>query len=93
MQRDALAERLFGAALGADELMTVHLGDRLGLYDALAEADRSRRPSSRTPPSTHERYAREWLEQQAVAGILDVDDARPAPRRGATRCPPATPRR
>jgi 2-polyprenyl-3-methyl-5-hydroxy-6-metoxy-1,4-benzoquinol methylase len=23
----------------------------------------------------HERYAREWLEQQAVAGVLDLDDA------------------
>ena len=36
-QRDAFAERLFGAALGAYELMTVHLGDRLGYYRALAE--------------------------------------------------------
>ena len=40
-QRDALAERLFGAALGAYELMTVHLGDRLGYYRALADGVRS----------------------------------------------------
>ena len=38
-QRDALVERLFGAALGAYELLTVHLGDRLGYYRALAGAD------------------------------------------------------
>ena len=36
-QRDALAERFFEAALGAYELLTVHLGDRLGYYRALAE--------------------------------------------------------
>ena len=36
---------------------------------------------------TDERYAREWLEQQAVAGILEVDDVEAAPRSAATRLP------
>ena len=73
-QRDALAERLFGAALGAYELMTVHLGDRLGYYRALAEGGQATSAELAGATGTDERYAREWLEQQAVAGILEVDD-------------------
>jgi 2-polyprenyl-3-methyl-5-hydroxy-6-metoxy-1,4-benzoquinol methylase len=73
-QRDALAERLFGAALGAYELMTVHLGDRLGYYRALAERGQLTSAELAEATGTDERYAREWLEQQAVAGILGVDD-------------------
>jgi hypothetical protein len=73
-QRDALAERLFGAALGAYELMTVHLGDRLGYYRALAGGGEVTSVELARETMTDERYAREWLEQQAVAGILEVDD-------------------
>ena len=73
-QRDALAERLFGAALGAYELMTVHLGDRLGLYHALAEGGNVTSGELAAATGTQERQVREWLEQQAVAGILEVDD-------------------
>ena len=78
-QRDAFAERLFGAALGAYELMTVHLGDRLGYYRALGESDGLTSAGLAEATGTAERYAREWLEQQAVAGILEVDDAAAAP--------------
>jgi SAM-dependent methyltransferase len=82
-RRDAFAERLFGAALGAYELMTVHLGDRLGYYRALAEQGPSTSAELAAAAGTAERYTREWLEQQAVAGILEVDDvaAEPAERR------------
>jgi 2-polyprenyl-3-methyl-5-hydroxy-6-metoxy-1,4-benzoquinol methylase len=72
---DALAERLFGASLGAYELLTVYLGDRLGLYRALADLGAATPAEVAEASGTHERYAREWLEQQAVAGILEVDDA------------------
>jgi SAM-dependent methyltransferase len=78
-RRDALAERLFGAALGAYELLTVHLGDRLGYYRALAERGASTSAELAEATGTDERYAREWLEQQAVAGILEVDDAAAEP--------------
>ena len=73
-RRDALAGRLFEAALGAFDLLTIHLGLDLGLYAAL-------RPGPLTPAelatraSVNARYAREWLEQQAVTGILEVNDA------------------
>jgi 2-polyprenyl-3-methyl-5-hydroxy-6-metoxy-1,4-benzoquinol methylase len=71
---EALAERLFGAALRALELFSVYLGAELGLYRALEsdESLTSRELADRA--GIAERYAREWLEQQAVAGLLDVDD-------------------
>lgn len=86
-QRDAFAERLFGAALGAYELMTVHLGDRLGYYQALTDAGDANPGELAEATGTHERYAREWLEQQAVAGILEVDDASAAPGERRYRLP------
>ena len=75
----ALAERLFGAAVGAFELLTVYLGDRLGLYRALAKGGPLHSRALAEAAGVHERYAREWLEQQAVAGLLDVDDPDAAP--------------
>ena len=35
--RDALAGRLFQATLGAMEVYTIYMGDRLGLYRALSQ--------------------------------------------------------
>ncbi|MGH2694015.1 MAG: SAM-dependent methyltransferase [Actinomycetota bacterium] len=69
---EALAERLFGATIDTLEIASVHIGGRLGFYRALAEADATAKElADRT--GTAERYAREWLEQQAVAGFLTVD--------------------
>jgi 2-polyprenyl-3-methyl-5-hydroxy-6-metoxy-1,4-benzoquinol methylase len=73
--RDALAGRLFEATLGAFDLLAIHLGDRLGLYGALRNAGPLTPPELGRRAGIAPRYAREWLEQQAVAGILDVDDA------------------
>ena len=70
---DALTERLFGAALGAYELLTVYLGDRLGLYTALAERGPLTSSALAEATGIDERYAREWLEQQAVAGFVALD--------------------
>jgi len=73
-RRDALVGRLFGAAVGAMELYGVYLGDRLGLYRALAERGALTPAELADAAGVHERYAREWLEQQAAGGILEVDD-------------------
>ena len=79
---DALAERLGGAALGAYELLTVYLGDRLGLYRALSARGDLNPGELGEAAGVHPRYAREWLEQQAVAGILEVaEDGSPEERR------------
>jgi SAM-dependent methyltransferase len=74
-RRDALVERLFGAAVAAFDLYGVYLGDRLGLYAALAERGPLTPAGLAEAAGIHERYAREWLEQQAASAILDVDDS------------------
>ena len=73
-RRDAFVERLFQATLGAFDLLTIYVGDRLGLYRALAEQGASTSEQLARAAGIHERYAREWLEQQAMSGILAVDD-------------------
>ena len=45
-------------------------------------------PELAAKTGTHERYAREWLEQQAAAGILEVDDADEAPEARRYSLPP-----
>jgi ubiquinone/menaquinone biosynthesis C-methylase UbiE len=72
--RDALVERLFMAALGMGELLTIYVGDKLGLYRALAEGGSLTPADLASRAGIFERYAREWLEQQAASGIVDVDD-------------------
>jgi trans-aconitate methyltransferase len=73
----ALAERLFTSTLGALELHSVYLGGELGLYATLD------RDGALTPGELAERagiaprYAVEWLEQQAVAGLLETDAGEP----------------
>jgi 2-polyprenyl-3-methyl-5-hydroxy-6-metoxy-1,4-benzoquinol methylase len=71
-RRDALAARLFDATLGAFDLLAVHLGLDLGLYRALADHGPSTPPELAAAAGIHVRYAREWLEHQAVGGLLDV---------------------
>lgn len=73
-QRDAFIERFFQSAAGAFCLFSIYIGDRLGLYRALAEAGPLTSAELARRTSTHERYIREWLEQQTVAGILSVQN-------------------
>jgi len=73
-RRDELVERLFGSALGAMDLLCVYLGDRLGMYRALAESGSSTSAELASKAGVNERYAREWLEQQALTGILEAVD-------------------
>jgi SAM-dependent methyltransferase len=68
-----LGDRLVAAVTGAFEAAAVDLGDRLGWYRALAGTPATA-PELAERTGTHPRYAREWLEQQAVAGYLTVDD-------------------
>jgi SAM-dependent methyltransferase len=78
-RRDAFAGRLNASLLGMVDILTIYLGDRLGLYAALAEHGPLTSVELAELTDTHERYVREWLEQQAVSGVLDVyDQALPA---------------
>ncbi len=88
---EAFADRIFASALGAFEILSVYLGDRLGWYRALAENGPLTASELAERTGTQERYAREWLEQQAVSGILTVDDPAvpPAGRRFALPAPHA----
>jgi SAM-dependent methyltransferase len=74
-RRDALVGRIFQSVLGAIDLFNIYLGDRLGLYRALADGGPSTSAELAARAGIHERYAREWLEQQAVGSLLGVDDA------------------
>jgi 2-polyprenyl-3-methyl-5-hydroxy-6-metoxy-1,4-benzoquinol methylase len=73
-RRDALVERLFTDAIGAFDLFSVYVGDVLGLYRSLAERGSLTSAELADAAGVHERYAREWLEQQAASGLLDVDE-------------------
>lgn len=71
--RDALVERLFEAVLGMTDVYSVYIGDQLGIYRALAEGKATEAEIAATTGSDR-RYLREFLEQQAVTGLIAVDD-------------------
>jgi len=75
----ALAERLQADAAGALELYTLYLGERLGLYRALADGEPITSTELAERTGTNERYVREWLEHHAAAGLLEVEDASAEP--------------
>ena len=60
---------------GALELLTVYLGERLGLYQALHAGGLATSAELAARTGTSERYIREWLEHHAASGLLEVDDA------------------
>ncbi|WP_026874501.1 SAM-dependent methyltransferase [Jiangella gansuensis] len=76
---EALRERMSNSAVAALELYTIYLGVRLGLYRALAEGGPASSSQLADRTGTAERYAREWLEQHAVSGLIDVDEPRADP--------------
>lgn len=73
--RNDLVDRLLESTRGLLAIYTMYLGDRLGLYAALAETDVLTSTELAARTGTKERYVREWLEHQTVAGILKVEDA------------------
>ena len=69
-----LDERVLEASIGTLELFAIHLGKELGLYERLSDAGPMTPPELAAAAVIDLRYAREWLEQQAVAGYLNVID-------------------
>ncbi len=78
---EALVGRMFEAALGSMDLYAIGLGTRLGLYAALHEGGPATSTELAARAGIAERYAREWLEQQAVTGLLEVATDGPATER------------
>jgi hypothetical protein len=72
---EAISDRLFGAMLQTWDVAATFLGARLGYYAALADLGEAtpRQLAART--GTNERYTREWLEQQAATGLIEVATA------------------
>ena len=70
-----LDERLVDATTGTLELFAIYLGHELGLYHHLADGRSLTPPELAHAASIDPRYAREWLEQQAVAGFVTLAEA------------------
>src|SRR6266487_1099601 len=68
-----LAERLRQSEMAALDLYVVYLGERLGLYRALAEGGPATSGELDARTGAAERYVREWLEHKAVAGFVEVE--------------------
>ena len=61
-----------GAAMSASLVL---LGDKLGLYKALAEGGPMDPATLAQATGTSERYIREWLSAQAASGYVEYDSA------------------
>jgi 2-polyprenyl-3-methyl-5-hydroxy-6-metoxy-1,4-benzoquinol methylase len=62
----------FGAALSS---ALVYIGQKLGVYKALASNGPSTPAELASQTSTNERYVREWLINQAAGGYVNYDSA------------------
>ena len=80
--------RLLEAGVGSLDLYSVYLGDQLGYYRVLHNNGGLTSAELAARAGTNERYAREWLEQQATTGILAVDDPAAAPQERRFTLPP-----
>src|SRR4051812_22514772 len=56
--------------------LLLHVGDRLGLYKAMAGAGPMTSVALATRTNTSERYVREWLANQAAGGYVVYDPQR-----------------
>src|ERR687894_1242243 len=71
---DEITGRIFSSLIDAMEIFCIYVGDQLGFYRALHEVGPATARELADRAGTNERYTREWLEQQAVAGYLAVDN-------------------
>ena len=70
---DDFADVVFDSSLGYFRILSMYVGLRLGLYEELHDADGLSAADLAARSGIDERYAREWLEQQATNGVLEVD--------------------
>lgn len=70
------ARHMFGMMNGATVATMVTLGDRLGLYKALAGAGALTSDELAERTGLDERWVREWLYTQGAGGVLEYADGR-----------------
>ena len=70
---DTLMRRLVDELGAAASVALVRIGDQLGLYRALQKQPLNSQELA-TAARIAERYAREWLAQQAASGYIDYDE-------------------
>lgn len=87
-RREALVRKLTADAIGALDLISVYLGDRLGLYRVLAEHRDATPRELASAADLDPRYVREWLEQQTVSGILETNNPEATDEERRYRLPP-----
>ena len=67
----AYAQRLVSYKTGEMVSLMVHIGDELGLYDAMQGEARVDAGNLAAKTGLNERWLREWLRGQGAAGIID----------------------
>ncbi|MGU3433173.1 methyltransferase domain-containing protein [Actinomycetes bacterium M1A6_2h] len=70
---EQFADKIFDVVRGAASAQALYLGDRLGWYRTLASEGPLTATELADKSGTDSRYAREWLEQQVVSGVLAAD--------------------
>jgi SAM-dependent methyltransferase len=78
MAAETFPDRVHEATLGYFQILSMYLGIRLGLYDALGETDLTSGALA-DRAGIDARYAREWCEQQATIGVLAADATQDPP--------------
>ena len=86
-RRDAFVELTLESLGGAMRIFSIYLGDRLGYYEALRGAGWTGVAALASKTGTNPRCVREWLEQQAANGILEIDDPSALPDQRRFRLP------
>ncbi|GJM38030.1 MAG: hypothetical protein DHS20C19_13970 [Acidimicrobiales bacterium] len=69
-------QQLYGFKQGEVMSAIVHLGNRLGLFDALAANDGATSDSLAGTTGLHERWVREWLHAIAAADLAEHENGR-----------------
>ena len=72
---ETLSDRIVQDINGALSTLTLYIGLRLGLFEALAKAGTSTPAQLSRKTGFSERYLREWLEAMVAGGYLDHESA------------------
>jgi len=72
---EAFLEQILSEAGAALNAALIRIGDELGLYRAMGDAQPLTAATLAGRTGTHERYVREWLNAQAAGGFVDYDPA------------------